>query len=271
MNSYNAKPPETIVQSVSPATTFERFVPPRLGIIHLLIWTTVTAVLWKLILASKIAKFIALHLKSNQQFERIISIGIGMLTIMLLAAGLVGMGVIVVSRIRGAKGRLQPGHWLLVTYTLNNVVTTTCSLVLVSLMHSDDGVIKNIAHPEWLSTLTIATSLFYLANVMGLCLWAAFRSKGGWQWTTALCLLATLPLGRMVITTVLVRFILPQSLMIIPKLIFLAVAGLAVLIAAIIDLNKRERRDWLHWTGVAIVGGQTLVGGGSLLLCVLIR
>ncbi len=266
MTSPNAKQSDAANEYLIPETTFERFTPPRLGIAHLLIWTAVTAMLLKLTLAIGHEQWVENYLKNAPQFARMARLGTGTIADMMLAAGLLGMGVIAVARIRGAKGRLQPGHWLLVAYTLKEVAQTVHDRgrELVERLAREDA----IGRPDVTTVMLLAGTalLIRLAILVGPCLWAAFRSKGGWHWTAALCLLPAIALGNIVLTVVLSRILGPQSFAVSPSLLCFAASGLIVLMAVTVDLSKGKRRDWLHWTGAGIVGVQMLFGIGGLLL-----
>ena len=86
----------------------EHYEPPRLSILHLLIWMTVAAVLFKLQAwheATEPGYDISAHsLLIKADFTA---------NIILDAAAYVGMGVLAISMFRGLRGRLQPGHWIL--------------------------------------------------------------------------------------------------------------------------------------------------------------
>ncbi len=250
MNTPDAKQANTADEPRTPQTPVERFVPPRLSIAHLLIWTAVMAVLMKLSLALWNSQDVKNYLDGASQFERIFCFAAESIMLMAHSAGLVGMGVILLARIRGAKGRLQPGHWLLVIYTLNYVVQAL--------------------HMSRVPGLAFTFFFIRMAILVGPCLWAAFRSRGGRHWTATLCLLPAIELGKIGLGIVLSRFLRMQMLAIIPNLLYYAASGLVVLTAVLIDLYKGERRDWLHWTGAGIVAVEMLVGVGSVLMYLIV-
>ena len=95
----------------------ELFHPPRLGIIHLLAWTAVTAVLLKLMMALEFFS----PPDELPRAMRIYSVTTLSTDMMILAAGVVGTSVILCSRLRCITGRLQAGHWMLVTTTVVSV------------------------------------------------------------------------------------------------------------------------------------------------------
>ncbi len=251
MDSSDAKPSDRSNEPRTPETPVERFTPPRLSIAHLLIWTAVAAVLMKLSSVLWDNQVLNNYLENASQVERIFSLGVGAIMYMTHSAGLVGMGVILLARIRGAKGRLQPGHWLLVIYTLYYIVQAL--------------------HMSRVPGLAYTYFFIRMAILVGPSLWAAFLSRGGRHWTVALCLLPAIELGKIGLMIIWSRFFSLQTLAIIPGLIYYAASGLVVLTAVSIDLYKGERRDWLHWTGAAMVAVEVLVGAGSMLLYLIVR
>ncbi|MBN2294966.1 MAG: hypothetical protein JXM70_21235 [Pirellulales bacterium] len=259
MNSPDAKQPDDAVKTLNAETIIERFTPPRLSIALLLIWTAVTAVVLKLVLASDLSKWMIQFPQDAAQSARMAHLIINTLIIVMLSAGLVGSGIIILAKIRGAKGRLQPGHWLLIAYTLSNVIQMGYTQVIMYLTQLNQKVGSGSVDLKTISWLAMAISLFNLIVPTAIWLWAAFRSKGGWHWTTALCLLPVTKFVMAGLRIVLARLFSPQSFVLISSLISFAV-NIPIIIAAVsVDLFKGERRDWLHWTGIGIVGMSILL------------
>ena len=92
--------------------------PPRLGIIHLLAWTAVAAVLFKVNAA------LLLLAKGNSAVVApdvpVQAIGIADFTLM--AAGIVGLAVLVRAWLRRQPARLAPGHWILICTVISGIV-----------------------------------------------------------------------------------------------------------------------------------------------------
>lgn len=84
-------------------STPEYLQPPRLGIIHLLAWMTVTAVLFKIIMA----------LAPGRPFEMSYSLCIWIFKVIINSAAITGAGIVLVAKYHGGKGYYQPGHFLL--------------------------------------------------------------------------------------------------------------------------------------------------------------
>ena len=123
---YDIEPEQTMNSSAGDNSTAkpvgpfapppELFHPPRLGIVHLLAWTAVTAALLKLSVAAGGPDLPSdYHSGERQIFFTITG---SMAHMMILAAGVVGTAVILRARLRGVTGRLQAGHWMVVIVTV---------------------------------------------------------------------------------------------------------------------------------------------------------
>ncbi len=84
--------------------------PPRLGIIHLLAWTAVAAVLFKGDAASRLLAKERMSDLSGNLLQQVA----GLLDLTLIAAGIMGLAVLACSRLRRQPGRFAPGHWILI-------------------------------------------------------------------------------------------------------------------------------------------------------------
>ena len=248
--------------------TFERFTPPRLSIAHLLIWTAIAAMLLKLNLATGyLGKLMGPQFQEIPHIAIIIESNFVAISDMMFAAGLLGTVVIVVDQMRGSKGRLQPGHWLMIAYTFSAIVQMG-SQYLRELVICICG--EYLFDSPYLKTFTLIVTTVFVVRLVGstgIYLWAAFRCKGGRHWTTALCLLPAIVLFHAGLKTVLARLLSAQSLgkfFMIMSYTSLIMPGLVVIGAVVIDLFNGRRRDWLHWTGVGIVVVPMLLAIGRL-------
>ena len=96
----------------------------------------------------------------------------------LLAAGFVGLGVLVVSRLRGSPGRLQPGHWILVAEVSIIAWTLPVSLAFFFIQAAQE--LKSpVSHTPWLSIANLG--LFCLAMLVRGALYflAVYRTRDG--------------------------------------------------------------------------------------------
>lgn len=246
--------------ATSPSVEFYR--PTRLGIIHLLAWMVVAAVLLSMMMMS--LKSIKRILPEAQQVE-VFSSGLGLpITVLqtihlagtiLLAGGLVGLFILVRDRFRGAPGRWQPGHWLLMVQSTAGVIDQL--MVVVYTLPLADW-----AHFSVLSDIGTVVSFFCGLFGTGAYLVGAIRCPAGrlWRWVLGLFALGIglflhmyglllLPLDGSI------RYQLANIIMPLIRLewVSILINGLLLAIAVVRDLLKRNRRDWLHWLGVAMI------------------
>jgi len=244
----------------SPFVAFYR--PARLGIIHLLAWTAVTAVLLSLTMSLR-------SLAGQPTGTRVVnSWSEGFVTVywmvetIVMGAGLVGLFVLARDRFRGATGHLQPGHWLVLAQSAPDAIrrfvyVTAMLMLLLGNTGMGSSPMMWIARiPPFVSPL-LACGFYWAGTV---------RCPAGrlWRWTLGMlavnsgmsvCLAASILALRgswirgfaTIITT----------LGWVTGLIYLAGAFL-LLVGAIRDLRRRNRRDWLHWLGVAMIASTVL-------------
>jgi len=112
----------------------EYYCPPRLGIIHLLAWTAATAVLLKFSMAMEMIGNAAIDVMSPAQ--QVFDQTIRFVYTTVQAAGIVGTSVLLLGKIRGAPGRLHPGHWIMSIDTVTSLLTYLLSTAYVLLEDS---------------------------------------------------------------------------------------------------------------------------------------
>ena len=220
----------------------ELFHPPRLGIIHLLAWTAVTAVLLKLMMA------LGFFSPPDElpRAMRIYSVTTLSTDMMILAAGVVGTSVILCSRLRCITGRLQAGHWMLVTTTVVSVFSMPLYL--------------------WLFVLNDYPDYFYNAcqvarELLEATLWiiATIRMREAFRWRALLGFFAVSDVISYIFygggSIFIYRLFGPTILPIGPTISIIgsAIVFFALPLVVLIDLRHRIQRDWLHWLGVIIV------------------
>lgn len=105
----------------------ELFHPPRLGIIHLLAWTGVTAVLMKVMTGAGWLDSMSDHFSG---WIRILFTANSVIQMAALAGGVVGTSVILRARYRGIGGRLQAGHWIVTNTTVTSCLGLTVYLAI---------------------------------------------------------------------------------------------------------------------------------------------
>ncbi len=184
--------------------------------------------------------------------------------VILYAAGFVGLGILVVSRIRGRRGRLQPGHWMLVVE----------ASLYAAPAHSRHRIAADEHDPAGRPVPTpVLVHVFTWIPLLAACLCRAalvFLGKPSDDRRPAMegviCLSrrswpSSWPYGRLCLGSSSLGAGLEcfgwshafQS----PSTPFSALTLLVVIL-----LDVRVPRDWLHWLGIAAVGG-----GAALSFC----
>lgn len=239
-----------------PAAPVEWYEPPRLGIIHLLAWVTIAAMLMKFDLAvgsPQIGR--PNHSESFNLAVKLIDAANSILS----AACLTGGAVFWCDRFRRKPGRIQPGHWI--------VAINACLFVMELALRPLEASLPNGGEPG--ESRIIVIFLVFLAAVVPVCLaffFAAYRLPEPRRWKCALALQGLEYLGyslTLIMNLLLFRKFFEPALSPSSQIyayvnrltdgldyLGLIIAAYLVLICAI-DFWKRRRRDWLHWLGAA--------------------
>jgi hypothetical protein len=265
------QPPEEVVADVAqsslavgfgPTASDDYYRPPKPGIAHFVAWLAIAAALIILMNAEYAA--VTAHVERLGPHDVRVRLPFPWLASsvrsLLSAAGLVGAWVLLRDKLRGAPGRLQPGHWLFLTLLAAYMFQTVRGLALLGQLTST---------ASYLSTaLLLMSSAAPLALAVAWLL-LAIRLQETLRWrllmvTMTACATMWLLIGFF--TTVVIRpplhwlapFRLMQDLAHVSSLVVLAVLAAA----SGMDVRDRCRRDWLHWLGVLTLG---LLLGCSLL------
>ncbi len=227
---------------------------PRLGIIHLLAWITISAVLFSF---DAVLKFLGMAIETPEFFRDLHFVDTAG-----MAAGIVGLVTLVRWRARHECGRLAPGHWILIAAVLANLLSYGLDTVY--------QLLQPLAIPDRISlaALAVASTLIELA-IMAVYIFAAgrIREKRGWKLIFMSLVFAAAIAASRKASFALVFFGLFPTIVSFEALIVLFTAGVEAITALIlgifvaIDLS-RVRRDWLHVLGVAmfILSSLTTVG-----------
>ncbi|MBN2294965.1 MAG: hypothetical protein JXM70_21230 [Pirellulales bacterium] len=230
----------------------EVFSPPRLGIIHLLAWVGVTAVLMKVMTWAGLLK---LFPEDFPEWMRIFSTANGLVHMATIAAGIVGTCVIAHARYRGYGGRLQAGHWMVINKTV--AMTSFMGISILTLLNiawfqTLEGAIY--FHIFGLRIFSISAVIQYL--ILTLWIVAAIRTREPLAWKATLGFLAVYWIqGAMWQLLSMVSFHLFNfPLGSFPQ--FPITTSLTILVMAavvVFDLTRHAKRDWLHWLGIAML------------------
>lgn len=227
---------------------------PRLGIIHLMIWMTVTAVFfWQTRMTfdtrfgdagQRESAFPQGYLILIQMTDIVLSVVSGM-----AAAAVVAL----LQRWIRYRGRLlsEPGHWLVLGF----FVVATSQFLL--------GLVTAIGLWDWLEVFTFdprvqsvhVVTLAVPAIVYGFGFWQSKTSR--WKIIFALLVARTLLRTSTYLTPWLINwFDSTQWISVFYGMInYVAIAiSLAIIATAIVDGLRQDRRDWVHWVGVSTEG-----------------
>ncbi len=234
----------------------EYYQPPRLGIIHFLAWTAVTAVFFKVDAAWRLmATGPILELFGNLFYRVVWLIGLT-----LMAAGIVGLAVLVRGQFRRQPGRFAPGHWILIGMMIPEVFLCVLNKVWYFLYMLDEG-------PTYTNMFVLVYLLCALTEVGCVVFFVAgarrIREKRGWKW--GLCLIAVVHASNALLflfaatslvwhTSGMFTFAMITGISGIVQMLTL----LVLVIVALMDL-LRVRRDWLHCLGVGLYIGTSVV------------
>jgi hypothetical protein len=235
---------------------------PQFGILHLLIWTTVTAILLK-ILMTLTAKY--LHDLPTAQLR--ISQAIQIVHVIVIASVLVATGVLLRHRCYAMPKRLQPGHWLVLLAFLDFIGEVIAPLLLL-LLFTISGTGRGTSVIVSASTAAVSTL------VAAVHVWAFLQLRDARWWKTligakTLGPLTTAALSAVSLVTVLLPIWSPSLslgmwVLYCPS-IWSIVVFVILIIAAAHDLLRRTPRDWVHWLGVAALAENCALGVISLI------
>ena len=231
------------------------YLPPRLGIIHLLAWTAATA----LLVIFWMATTEMIGDDGGDSIPRAIRVAqqvVWSIQLTALAAGLVGTGILLLAKIRRLRGRFQPGHWLLLISTLIWAPSLLVPWALFLLIGTPDSVdTPSASSLVWISRTwnLVTTSTSFAAYFF-----ATFVCKAGNRWRICFAVLAAFGLMQ---TFRYVGALFSVSLFWWTKPLQYRslIVGAVLLMAVLIDLRRGPRRDWLHWLGVAIIATGVLL------------
>jgi len=246
----------------------EYYRPPRLGIIHLLAWTAATAVLLKFNVAMEMIETSS-HFDEMPTALRVFRQVIQFVQSTVHAAGIVGVSVLLLGRVRGATGRLQPGHWIVAIDTVAFLVVHSWWALYTAARAS--GIIERNTFGFgsgfiWFylpfGVISLLRAATYGATATGL------RDARRWR-----VLFATLAVVGLIVSLIQIAASFSRGrfgLFGLTNLPLWPLIIAAVLIPTVVlDLRRGPRRDWLHWLGIAVLGVGTALSmawwGWSLL------
>jgi hypothetical protein len=220
---------------------------PQFGILHLMIWTAVTAVLLKYYLAV---------IDESQFQQSVIYLWAARITqclhAILLASTLVGSGVLIRARCYRMFSRLQPGHWFVLLFAFVGI-TYMAIWPLYRLLPA--------AQTIW---LYLGSLVLINAPMTGIYVWVIARWHGAKRWKLLMGTIALEDAITAALAMLMIAIAIPFRNGSMPYYLTSWIEACAAIGAAafllllpivvILDLARRASRDWLHWLGIACYG-----------------
>ena len=235
-------------ETPGPSPFTEQLRVPQFGIIHLMLWTAVTAVLLKVLMA--------LAGNSHQLFPPgqywIFQVYQTVYAIM-LASMAVGAGVLIRLRCYTMFKRLQPGHWLVLIATVEFILELAASLLYL---------LAGVTGTRTIVVIQVGAVAIY-ALAAAAYPFAFFQLRDAQRWKI---LIGAKGLGAVTGAALGVVFLVAHLFNYSPTflsmwvgirycpIIWSVVVFVVLLAAAILDLYYRTARDWVHWLGVGVLG-----------------
>jgi hypothetical protein len=246
MNRYNRQRPDS-PKAAGRESPRDR--PPRLGVIHYLMWMTAAAMLFKITLITAPPGDRGHSLSQNVSFPAIRAMyGIT------YAAGIVGVSVLLSWSIRGRTSPLRPGHWLL----LGEVPADMLVLVLQA------GLMAECSDLASYRCLLILLPLYVTPSVCRVVLYGrqCLCTRDGMTWRVLFASLAILAAVSAFLWILLAVGSSPSypsyfRRIWVATVLMRSIVCLALLATAFGQF--RHGSDWLHWLGVGIFA--SIVGG----------
>jgi len=227
---------------------------PRMGIIHIMLWTAGTAVILTLYRNAAVL--------SDSEFEQGVFRQVTTLIWSMIAGiGLCGVFVWVMRRRAGLAFPVHPGHWVLVVGGALSLAYALIWLVWAAVIDDNN---------RWFTLLRCAYALASLL-AMGMFWFSAWRTLGPSYWVVFLGVVASrngLVALELVLYSCFDRWF-PLTIVadgwhlfiiIIEIVIIIEITQVVVMVTCLFkDRRVRVRRDWMHWAGMVVVLSSALL------------
>jgi hypothetical protein len=232
LEPFGSFPAETILSKS------ECYQPSRLGIIHFLAWMTIAAVLLSLDFSLK--TFSPGPISQNQSDMNAWRAAIDII----LAAFLVGGGVLSIDCFRGKPGAFQPGHWIVaisafqfsVEWAIFCFYRRFANTILFNPNRTNLSIV-------WVVVLFL-TALLYRRGA-----WKLIE-RGPWKWILGFMAVRCLCDSINILSYYTELFLIMPLWIFVVFSLYTPLAGLLIF-ATMGDFGNGLRRDWLHWLGAA--------------------
>jgi hypothetical protein len=235
--------------------------PPRLGIIHLLAWTAITAVFFKVDAALHLLEKGPNPVSTSSALDRVV----GFVDSTLMAAGIVGLAVLFRVRLRCRPVRFAPGHWILIGTLMPYVsmyAVHVAHYVFTSLRHASAD-FQNKSWPALLfAFMAESAALGFLVFQT-----AARQIRDQRIWNRTIRLLLIVSGGEAILYAGVLCYQFDSLSHAVRWIVGVAhlLTALALAVVAADDVS-RVRRDWLHFLGVGLYIGFSLISLSQNLL-----
>jgi hypothetical protein len=228
---------------------------PPLEYVHLIAWN-----IWSFVL---VAIVFVLSIGRSGRFD--LWMAIQLLNMVFLAAGLVGSVVLIRAKRLDRAGSLQPGHWIVLTFTLGRLLWLPLYFLLQVQFYT------GMSATAWYPILDAILGCFIVAILA----YAAATLKDAWRWTIWLGLsavihgIAAVLLGLDALTVIVSgtqQYSHFNQGLYWFQMIGFAILLIALVIVVILDRRRWASRDWIHWLGVGIIALSYSLSTGSQLI-----
>ena len=223
--------------------------PASINLVHLLAWGGLFAFL---IVLAKGPLDLLEPLGSSPAPEALRWNAVVVVRYAILAAGLVGVLVLLFDGIRGIKGNPQPGHMLLMIFAMQEILVSLAPLLFKSMVperviHAQEG------HIMW------SITIYLVPYLVAFCFCAvALIGSERWYWRVVLgstlvwCLMRMLYYGCAACGAISISLYQQSIFTTIAALVAVFIIGPFLLVAMILDIKGSDRHDWMHWLGIVV-------------------
>jgi hypothetical protein len=237
-------------EALEPPALADQLQVTQFGIIHLMLWTTVTAVLLKVFMALT-GESLRLFPSEQAWVFKVMQV----VQVITLSSMIVGSGVLVRLRCYTMPKRFQPGHWLVLISTFELIIGLAASLLywLVGVMGVQMGGVGRV----------LMFLVFVLTAAAYPCAFFQLRDARRWKvliGAKAIGAVTAVATGLVSLVATLFNCSSPFASTMSAEIVWYcstswSVAVFAALLsAAALDLYRRTARDWVHWLGVVAHG-----------------
>jgi len=212
---------------------------PRLGIMHLLVWTACVAVYFSFLRTlSQVEGAPTLSFLTTDVLS--VPLGLGMGT------ALAGLVLLVSRRLRGFPLARHPGEYMLLLFGVSSVSSAATYTIVA---HFQPG---RLGGTSWTQYVFIATALGVLV-INGLILLVALVRVKILRWRIFFAVvMMTAVLQRILPVVVSMAGFFGTRLLVTVLQLVPLITVLALIVVVVMDLHQRKRYPWQHWLGVGL-------------------